>query len=137
MTASQLTNTGSQICESPMRSNTRKRVLSTSRDSAVLTTRNLLIQSAGYDVLTTRDPETFLRLVHEENFDAVVIGDSIPLDARADLARRVRFEKPDLPIVVFVRTLGEAQMFEPYHVVQALGETDEFLKTLHAAVRGA
>jgi DNA-binding NtrC family response regulator len=112
-----------------------KRILSTSWDAAVLVTRNLIIKGAGYQVSTTREPEVFLRRLREEHFDAVVIGDSIQMKTRLDLARSVKALKPVVPLIVFSRTASEAQLLSVAdYVIEALGPTEQFVTALRAAV---
>jgi DNA-binding NtrC family response regulator len=112
-----------------------KRVLSTSWDAAVLKTRNLLIENAGYEVMTTRKGDAFLKLLREEHFDVAVVGDSIVLDARVNLVTRAKLLKPDLPLVVLVRTAAEAQHFLAVadYVVEALRGPEELIAAVRAA----
>lgn len=112
-----------------------KRILSTSRNATVLRTRNLVLQSAGYDVTTTRDPKEFTNFIEKESFDAVVMGDSIDLAERVELASKIAASKPSLPLVIFFRTPAEAQQLLPYaHTL--IGSLDG-PERLIAAVEGA
>lgn len=110
----------------------RKRVLSTSGDENVLATRNLLMESAGYEVVSTRVEQEFLELLQNQHFDAAVIGDSIRVEVRTELARSVSTCHPGLPVIVFVRTAAEAQQFLGIseYVVEALGSPARFLTLL-------
>lgn len=112
-----------------------KRILSTSRSATVLRTRNLVLQSAGYQVTTTRDPKEFTNFIEKESFDAVVIGDSIDLAERVELASKIAASKPNLPLVIFFQTPAEAQQLLPFaHTL--IGSLDG-PERLIAAVQGA
>ena len=112
-----------------------KQILSTSCDAAVLRTRNLIMEGAGYEVSTTRDPDVFLHLLHERHYDAAVIGDSVKIEMRVDLVKRAKALKPSLPLVVFSRTFAESQLLcDANYLVEALGPTEQFLSALKAAL---
>ncbi len=87
-----------------------KRILSTSWNPAVLKTRNWVIESAGYDVVTTRESRMFLRLAEEQHFDAALIGDSIPIHLRAQLAKDAKQANPSLPLVIICRAGEESRV---------------------------
>lgn len=112
-----------------------KRILSTSRNATVLRTRNLVLQSAGYDVTTTRDPKEFTNFIKKESFDAVVMGDSIDLAERVELASKIAASKPNLPLVIFFKTPAEAQQLLPY--AHSLVGSLDGPERLIAAVQGA
>lgn len=112
-----------------------KRILSTSRNATVLRTRNLVLQSAGYDVTTTRDPKEFTSFIEKESFDAVVMGDSIDLAERVELASKIAALKPNLPLVIFFKTPAEAQQLLPY--AHSLVGSLDGPERLIAAVQGA
>ena len=114
-----------------------RRVLSTSWDPNVLATRNLLIESIGCNVVTTRDRELFLQFLRDHPFDAVVIGDSIPHELRLNLAKTARAIRPDVPLIIFVRTDAEAQEVFGIanYIIQALDNPEQFLAALRSAVR--
>ncbi len=113
-----------------------KRVLSTGWDESVLATRNLVMEGAGYEVITTRDEEVFLKLLQDEHFDGAVICGSIAVEVRARLARKARARRTDVPVIVFVRTPAEAQQFLGVsdYVVEALGSPAGFLAMLRTAL---
>lgn len=112
-----------------------KRVLSTSWHAGALETRNRIIEASGYEVTTTREPQLFLKLLQEQHFDALVLGDSIDLDVRIELTREAKRLKPQIPVLVFYRSFAEAQRlsFADYRV-EALGPTERFIEALHAAL---
>lgn len=112
-----------------------KRILSTSRNATVLRTRNLVLQSAGYDVTTTRDLAEFVNFLENQAFDAVVMGDSIDLAERVELASKIAASKPSLPLVIFFKTPAEAQQLLPY--AHSLVGSLDGPERLIAAVQGA
>lgn len=113
-----------------------KRILSTSRNATVLRTRNLVLQSGGYEVVTTRDADEFLQLFLDQIFDAVVIGDSIDLDERTRLAGKCQNSKPHVPLIIFFRTPAEAQHLLPYahSLVASLDGPERLLAAVQAAI---
>ena len=94
-----------------------KRILSTSWNPAVLRARNWVIESAGYDVVTTRESGMFLRLAGEQHFDAALIGDSIPIHLRAQLAKDANEVNPSLPLVIICRAGEESRVREYARVI--------------------
>ena len=92
----------------------RKRILSTSRNATVLKTRNLVLQAAGFEGVTTREADEFIELFTKQTFDAVVLGDSIGIDERIRFANECRNSKPQVPLIIFFRTPAEAQQLLPY-----------------------
>jgi DNA-binding NarL/FixJ family response regulator len=77
-----------------------KTILSGGHNSALLRSRNALIQSAGYRVVTTRESSLILDLATKQHFDAVVLCSSIPALLRKNLARELKTLKPTLPLVI-------------------------------------
>lgn len=114
----------------------RKRILSTSRNATVLRTRNLVLQSAGYEVVTTRDADEFLQLFADQTFHGVVIGDSIELEERVGLAGQCRKLKPHVPLIIFFRTPAEAQQLLSYthSLVASLDGPERLLAAVQATV---
>ena len=82
------------------------RILSVSQHKTVLDTRNAVLRSAGYEVVTTMDLDEAERLVTSDtgSWTAAVLGDSIPFDRRRKLARKLKQEVPGLPIVELLRS---------------------------------
>ena len=111
-----------------------KRILSTSWNPAVLKTRNWVIESAGYDVVTTRESRMFLRLAEEQHFDAALIGDSIPIHLRAQLAKDAKQANPSLPLVIICRA-GEESRVREY--AQAIVKSTDQPELLIRAIQSA
>ena len=113
-----------------------KRVLSIGRDLLVLETRNLIIKSAGYEVVTTQETGAALLWLHNQHFDAAVIGDQIDLVERVSIARQAKAAALEVPLVVFARTWAEVQTLVPIadYVVEGLGAPADFVNALRTAV---
>jgi DNA-binding NtrC family response regulator len=111
-----------------------KRILSTSWNPAILKERNWVIESAGYDVVTTRESRMFLRLAEKQNFDAALIGDSIPIDLRAQLAKEAKQLNPTLPLVIICRQ-GEESRVRAY--AQVVVKSTDKPELLIRAIRSA
>jgi DNA-binding response OmpR family regulator len=103
-----------------------KLILSTSHNTAVLRVRNMLIEQAGYSVITSKDGEVVRKLAREHQFDAAVLGDSIPVILREILARDLKQIKPELPLII---------IFRPGEEDQLKGFASELVDTTHGAER--
>lgn len=80
--------------------NARKRVLSAGHNSAILRLRNNIIQTAGFQVITTKESELLLEIAAKQSFDAVVLCNSIPAKIREHVARELKALKPKVPLIV-------------------------------------
>jgi DNA-binding response OmpR family regulator len=78
----------------------RRRILSAGHNSALLRLRNSFIQTAGYQVVTTKEAELLMDLVSKQDFDAIVLCSSIPTQIKEYIARDVRKLKPQTPLIV-------------------------------------
>ncbi|HVH85779.1 MAG TPA: hypothetical protein VM912_03590 [Terriglobales bacterium] len=94
--------------ESEIDSNGRT-ILSAGHNSALLRARNALIQTAGYQVVTTRESGLLLELVRKKHFDAVVLCSSIPAHLRKNMARELKELKPALPLIVLCSAAEQRQ----------------------------
>ncbi len=81
------------------------RILSVSQHKTVLDTRNAVLRSAGYEVVTTMDLSEAERIAADgKSWTAAVLGDSIPFAKRIALARRLKQILPGLPVVMLIQT---------------------------------
>lgn len=78
----------------------RKKILSAGHNAALLRLRNNMIETAGYQVITTKESQVLLRLAEAEDFDAVVLCSSIPAHLQEVFVREIKQKKPGLPVVV-------------------------------------
>lgn len=98
-----------------------KTILSGGHNSALLRSRNALIQSAGYQVVTTRESNLVLDLATKQHFDAVVLCSSIPALLRKNLVRELKRLKPMLPLVILC-TAAERNEFSNVAAEMVLSE---------------
>ena len=82
----------------------QRTILSVSHNKGVLATRNMVLESQGWRVETTLENITALLWFVSQDFDAAVLGDSIPPKQRVALARAMKSLKPRIPIVMLYRT---------------------------------
>lgn len=76
-------------------------------DEAVgLRIRKLLLERAGYRVITATDGEAGLDLFGAEPVEAVVLDYSMPGMHGGEVARRMRETKPDVPILLLSAYVG-------------------------------
>ena len=81
------------------------RILSVSQHKTVLDTRNAVLRSAGYEVVTTMDLSEAEKIVADgQSWTAAVLGDSIPSSKRLALARKLKQIVPGLPVVMLIRS---------------------------------
>jgi DNA-binding NtrC family response regulator len=78
-------------------------VLSVSKNSAVQVTRNLILERAGYKVLSTIDLSEAVRLFETSNVDAIILGDSLGPDERHELGTAFKTLRPAVPIIMVGR----------------------------------
>ena len=71
-----------------------------------LRVRKVLLERAGYRVLTAMDGATGLRIFESEPVEAVVLDYSMPGMHGGEVAGRMRQIKPDVPILLLSAYLG-------------------------------
>ena len=71
-----------------------------------LRVRKVLLERAGYRVLTALDGVSGLRLFESEPIEAVVLDYSMPGMHGGEVATRMRQIKPDVPILLLSAYLG-------------------------------
>jgi DNA-binding response OmpR family regulator len=75
------------------------RILSVSRNPRLLVTRNDALALAGYGVASPKELDDAVILFSQQQFDAVIIGDSVEDGTRKSLITAIRDKRPDTPIV--------------------------------------
>jgi CheY-like chemotaxis protein len=76
-------------------------------DEAVgLRIRKILLERAGYRVLTATDGESGLEIFREEPVEVVVLDYSMPGMHGGEVARRMREVKPQIPILLLSAYVG-------------------------------
>jgi DNA-binding NtrC family response regulator len=87
-------------------------VLSVSHHSPTQITRNLILERAGYRVLSTGDLKEALRLFENNEVHAVVLGDSISAENRHKLGVNLKLLKPPVPIVMLCKMSDSRRLRE-------------------------
>jgi CheY-like chemotaxis protein len=77
-----------------------------SKSSPAQVTRNLILERAGYRVLSTSDPAQAVLIFTTAVVHAVVFGDSLPIDQRLELAQTFKRLNSSVPIVALSMTSG-------------------------------
>src|SRR5664280_668881 len=71
-----------------------------------LRVRKILLERAGYQVLTAADGYSGLELFANEPIEAVVLDYSMPGMHGGEVARKMRQTKPDVPILLLSAYVG-------------------------------
>jgi CheY-like chemotaxis protein len=76
-------------------------------DEAVgLRVRRILLERAGYQVLTAEDGSSGIELFATQPIDAVVLDYAMPGMHGGEVARRMRLTKPEVPILLLSAYVG-------------------------------
>jgi DNA-binding response OmpR family regulator len=83
----------------------KKRVLSISYDDAILKTRQLILEQAGFEIVSAWGFSNAMEYCEKGDFDVVLIGHSLPPDDKTALVKVLR-RHCDRP-VISVRRSGQ------------------------------
>lgn len=83
------------------------KLLSVSHDPVVLDARNQILRLNGYEVVASMNSTEAINFFRDQNFDGVILGDSIEAKERVALAREMLAAKPGVPIA-FIRRFNDA-----------------------------
>jgi hypothetical protein len=111
------------------------RILSVSQHKNVLDTKNAVLRSAGYEVVTTMDLSEAERIAANDTrpWTAAVLGDSIPYALRRDLGRKLKGNIPGLAVVELLRSSDPAPDRKACDAwLNALDGPEILLETLHS-----
>lgn len=113
------------------------RILSVSQHKVVLETRNAVLRSAGYEVVTTMNLAEAEKLAQNGGpWAAAVLGDSIPYTERANLGRRLKKIAPGLPVVVLLRSSDPSPGRDcADSTLNALEGPEELLECLQSVIK--
>lgn len=81
-------------------------ILCVSKYSPAQVTRNMILERAGYNIVSVVDPAEAVRIFTGSAVSAVVFGDSIPAAQRLDLALKFKSLNKAVPIVALSNTSG-------------------------------
>ena len=108
-------------------------------DEAVgLRIRKILLERAGYRVLTAPDGDAGLEIFSEQPVEAVVLDYSMPGMHGGEVARRMRLAKPEVPILLLSAYVGlPAEVRSIVDVYMTKGEgAPTLLKRLKSLLTG-
>jgi CheY-like chemotaxis protein len=84
-------------------------ILSVDDEAGVLYSRQKILQAAGYDVLSASDGEQALDFLASAPVDLVVLDYSMPGINGEEVARKIKADRPDIPIILVSGLLMEAE----------------------------
>jgi CheY-like chemotaxis protein len=86
--------------------NTSRLVLCVDDEVVGLRVRKILLERAGYQVITAADGQAGLQLFKTQPIRAVVLDYSMPGMHGGEVARKMRETKPDIPILLLSAYVG-------------------------------
>ena len=105
----------------------KPRILSISYDPALLDTRRMLLEAAGYEVTSAIGFAEALE-VCDEDFDLVIMGHSIPSKDKRAIVKELRGHGCLAPVVSLLR-MGERSIPEASHTADP-GDPQGMLETI-------
>ena len=112
---------------------TKKRILSISYDESLLTTRKLLLEGAGFDVVPAFGFAEAATICHfDHNFDLIVMGHSIPKADKAALIEMIR-QHCETPLLCMHRS-SESPMPEAEFSVNSADGPKVLIEAVKAAL---
>jgi len=105
----------------------KPRILSISYDAALLDTRRMLLQAAGYEVTSAVGFAEALELC-DGDFDLVIMGHSIPGKDKRAIVKELREHGCVAPVVSLLR-IGEKSIPEASHTADP-GDPQGMLETI-------
>jgi len=87
----------------------KPRILSISSDSALLRTRHMLLESAGYNVESVIGPVSGLELCKRNGYQLLILGHSIPVPDREKLVEEFRSNcrRSPAPVIALSRNISD------------------------------
>ena len=79
----------------------KKVILCVDDEENSLLLRKLVLEKAGYDVITASSAEQALGVVFSGRIDIVLSDQLMPGSTGTELARQIKARRPDLPIILF------------------------------------
>jgi len=116
------------------------RILSVSYDATLLRTRRMILEKAGYEVVSTSDLAEALEKCRSTDYDLVIMGHSIPRSDKLEIIRALRQHCP-APVLALLRG-GEAPLKEaaesidPFNPTLLLSAVERILKSGKTASAG-
>lgn len=104
-----------------------KRILAYGEDSLVISTRAMILQRAGYEVVQTTNAADVFTLLTGISFDLLLIGDSVRNSSHVRLAGQVRSHFPQLPIAM---VQDEREERDPWSTIFVNSSPESLLKSI-------
>lgn len=104
-----------------------KRILAYGEDSLVISTRAMILQRAGYEVVQTTNVADVFTLLTGISFDLLLMGDSVRNSSHVRVAREVRSHFPQLPIAM---VQDEREERDPWSTIFVNSEPESLLKSI-------
>jgi CheY-like chemotaxis protein len=76
-----------------------KKILVVGYDPSLLTTRKMVLQGGGYEVVSVDSDHEAMKLLADNGFDLIVLGTSVPPKGFEQLEKRIRDAHPKTFIV--------------------------------------
>ncbi|HEV2620347.1 MAG TPA: response regulator [Acidobacteriaceae bacterium] len=89
-----------------MAENKSRLILCVDDEAVGLQVRRILLERAGYQVLTAQDGFSGIQIFADEPVDAVVLDYSMPGMHGGEVARQMRQTKPEVPILLLSAYVG-------------------------------
>ena len=96
------------------------RILSVDFDPAVLSSRNAILERAGYTVISARKTQEFRDLLQYERFDLALLGTSISMPEKKLICSEVKKKNPQVWIVACCRGTEVIEALREKELVDAV-----------------
>ena len=96
------------------------RILSVDFDPAVLSSRNAILERAGYTVISARKTQEFRDLLQCERFDLALLGTSISMPEKKLICSEVKKKNPQVWIVACCRGTEVIEALREKELVDAV-----------------
>lgn len=111
-----------------------KRILAYGEDAPVISTRAMILQRAGYDVVYTTRANELASLLRGISFDMLLMGDSLRTPQNVRLAQRLREQFPTLTIVM---VQDEKDERDPWSTAFVSSGPEQIVNTVRLLLDGA
>jgi len=127
-------NGGSNVRAASPSNMSTKRILAYGEDTHVISTRAMILQRAGYDVINTTRANELFSLLHGISFDMLLMGDSLRTPQNVRLVQRLREQFPTLTIVM---VQDEKDERDPWSTAFVSSGPEQILKAVRLFLDGS
>lgn len=112
-------------------------ILCVDDEENALTLRKLVLQKAGYDVITARSADDALKIVGSHNVDLVVSDYLMPGTTGAELTKQLKEQHPQIPVMLLsgVNEIPPGADFADVFLPKVSGP-DNLCKAVAAVLKG-